>query len=310
MWGEHQIGHLSADDYVKKARRWASALRRADPEIELVACGNDGLSEWDRIVVDGLVGYVDYHSIHIYTGSHDYWENVLAPHRAERALRICGALIERARHLQHIDREVGIAYDEWNVWYRETDGRRGFEERYTLADALAVATFLNIFVRQCRVLRMANLAQMVNVLAPMLTSREGLLLQASYHPLRLFAEHVQDIALDPLVACETPVHGLAGMGPLGVLDVAATRDADCRRAAITIVNRSPDKSVLAAVRTGRRIPGEVRVHVVHADSIDAVNTFAKPDVVDVRTSVLQPAGEGFELSLAPHSFACVELPIG
>ena len=65
--------------------------------IQLVACGETGLTEWDRIVVDGLAGLVDYHSIHIYTGSDDYWTNVLQPHQAERAIRTSAALIERVR---------------------------------------------------------------------------------------------------------------------------------------------------------------------------------------------------------------------
>ena len=96
-----------------------------------------------------------------------------------------GALIDRARYLQQIDHEIAVAYDEWNVWYRTDDGR--LEERYTLADALAVATYLNVFVRQCRIVRMANLAQLVNVIAPIVTSPGGLFLQSIYHPFRLMA---------------------------------------------------------------------------------------------------------------------------
>ena len=107
---------------------------------------------------------MDLHSIHLYTGSDDYWSNVLAPHFAERALAVTGALIDRARYAQRISHEIGVAYDEWNVWYRTDDGL--LEERYTLADALAVATYLNVFVRQSAVLRMANLAQLVNVHRP------------------------------------------------------------------------------------------------------------------------------------------------
>ena len=116
-----------------------------DPSICLVSCGQTGVDDWDRVVIDGLAPFVDLHSIHLYTGSSDYWSNVLAPHFAERTLRATGALIDRTRYLQRIDHEIGVAYDEWYVWYRTDDGR--LEEIYTLADALAVATYLNIFVR-------------------------------------------------------------------------------------------------------------------------------------------------------------------
>ena len=73
-----------------------------------------------------------------------------------------------------------MAYDEWNVWYRTDDGR--LEERYTLADALAVATYLNVFVRKSAIVRMANLAQLVNVIAPIVPSPGHMFRQTIYHP--------------------------------------------------------------------------------------------------------------------------------
>jgi alpha-N-arabinofuranosidase len=75
---------LSAEDYVSKAREFAKVMRWTDPNIELVGCGLSGLTDWDRVVIEGLAPFVDYHSIHIYTGSDDYWSNVLAPHQADR----------------------------------------------------------------------------------------------------------------------------------------------------------------------------------------------------------------------------------
>jgi alpha-L-arabinofuranosidase len=320
MYGEWQVGSLTADEYVREARRWVNALRRTDSAIELVSCGKSGWSDWDRTVIDGLVRHVDHHSIHIYTGSPDYWSNVLAPHQAERALRVCGALIERARHLQDVEREVGIAYDEWNVWFRERDERSGLEERYTLADALAVATYLNVFVRHCAGLRMANLAQLVNVIAPIVTGPEGLLLQSIYHPLRLCAELVREVALDPLVLCETVAHAdpagapwphrVADLGPFRVLDVAATRDAGGTALTVTVVNRSPHAAVRTEFQVGRPVAGPVAVHVVHGESPDAINTFEEPDRVSVRTHEVAAEGARFELDLPPHSFSCLDVPLG
>jgi len=322
MYGEWQIGHLTADEYVATARRWADAIRRTDAAVELVGCGRDGWSDWDRSVIDGLAAYVNYHSIHIYTGSDDYWSNVLAPHQAERALRICQALIDRARYAQRIERVTAIAYDEWNVWYRERGERSGLEERYTLADALAVATYLNIFVRGCRSVRIANLAQLVNVIAPIFTSPRGLFLQTIYHPLRLYVEHVQEVALDPLVVCGTVTytdppsarqpHRVADLGPFKLLDVAATRDADGRRVTLCVVNRSPDTAVAANIGTGRPIASSGGVvHLVEGPSPEASNSFVEPDCVGVRTQplALEGGGNAFELTFPAHSFTCVELPL-
>jgi alpha-N-arabinofuranosidase len=112
------------------------------------------MDDWDRDVIDGLAAHIDMHGIHLYTGSADYWSNVLAPHYAERALSVAGALIDRARYVQRVEHEISVACDEWNVWYRTDDGQ--LEERYTLADALAVATWLNVFVRQSWTVRTAR----------------------------------------------------------------------------------------------------------------------------------------------------------
>ena len=123
MYGEWQIGALSAEDYVRKAREFAKVMRWTDPSIELVGCGLSGLTDWDRVVIEGLAPFVDYHSIHIYTGSDDYWSNVLAPHQADRALRTTRAMIERARYERRVEHPIHVAYDEWNVWFRERAAR-------------------------------------------------------------------------------------------------------------------------------------------------------------------------------------------
>ncbi len=316
MYGEWQLGALSADEYVTEARRWAAALRRTDPSIELVSCGRDGLSEWDRVVIDGLIRHVDHHSIHLYTGSDDYWSNVLAPLQAERALRVCGALIERARYLQRVEHPVGIAYDEWNVWFRERDERSGLEERYTLSDALAVQTFLNVFVRQCRVLSMANLAQLVNVIAPIVTSSDDLFLQTIYHPLRLASTLTRDVALDAQVSCDTieyadaetgaRPHRVGDLGPFGVLDVAASRDAGGAGLTVAIVNRALDGERVS-LDLGGEPSGEVVTHRVTAEDVHARNDFAGPDRVGVRTSRAAASSGRLQLELDPHSITYVEV---
>src|SRR6267142_638350 len=228
MYGGWQIGSLGAEDYVKKARTFALVMKRTDPTIELIGCGHNGWSDWDAIVLEGLAPVVDYHSIHLYTGHPDHYANVFQSHQAERAVRICSALIEQVRLAQRIAHPIHIAFDEWNVWYRtrsHEDRVGGVEERYNLSDALAVATYLNGFIRNCRTVRIANFAQLVNAIAPIFTSPQGLFLQTIYHPLRLYAEHVQDVALDVHVEGDTialrpeqespsgRVHHVAELGP-------------------------------------------------------------------------------------------------
>jgi alpha-N-arabinofuranosidase len=233
LYGEWQVGQLSAEEYVREATRWARAIRMLDPEAKLIGCGETGWTEWDRVVIDGLAGLVDYHSVHLYTGSADYWTNVLAPYQAERAIASAGALLDRAAYLRGLAGPAAIAYDEWNVWYRTMTV--DLAERYTHADALAVATYLNIFVRNCSRVRMANLAQMVNAIAPIVATPDGAAVQPIYYPFLLHARAALDVAVDTHVdgelvppdasrfrpeASRWP-HRIADLGPFTLVDAAA-----------------------------------------------------------------------------------------
>lgn len=321
MYGAWQIGASTAEDYVNKARQFAAIMKWTDPSIELVSCGQWGWTDWDKTVIDGLAPYVRYHSVHIYTGSGDYWRNVLSPHQADRALRVCETLIERARYAQNIEHPIGIAFDEWNVWYRTRSPElrnQGLEEQYDLSDALAVATYLNIFIRHCRSVEIANFAQMVNAIAPILTSRDGLFLQTIYHPLRLYAEHAQEVALDAFVSAPTfdltaehESHDatpfdrpwkVSELGPFSMLDVSATCDANGRELCVAVVNRSPDAAQTTRIElTGRRFANDVTVYEVNGDDPTVRNSFDRPDAVGVRTSRTAVTDGCLDYTFAPHS---------
>lgn len=321
MYGDWQLGRLKAEEYVATAQRWAMALRQIDPDLVLVSCGENGWGEWDRIVIDGLVRHVDLHSIHIYTGSADHVRNVLSPHQAERSILACQAMIDRARYVQRGTRDVRVAYDEWNVWYRNHDDQ--LAEVYNLSDALAVATFLNIFVRNADAVRVANLAQLVNVIAPMVTSGDELLLQTIYHPLRLMAEHTRTVALDVLVeGCDTLdyaepelakqwPHRIADLGPFAVLDVAASRDENRGRLTVSVVNRSADAPVEATIElAGATVRGEAVVHVVTGKAPETENSFAEPENVTAVTGREAVAGASVTRTFPALSHTVIELELG
>jgi alpha-N-arabinofuranosidase len=326
MYGPWQIGNMTTEDYVKKARAFAMVMKRTDPTIELVACGHNGWSDWDRVVIDGLAAMVDYHSMHLYTGTADHYATVFQSHQAERAVRICAALIERARHAQRIAHPVHIAFDEWNVWYRtrsHEDRVAGVEERYNLTDALAIAGYLNGFIRHCRSVRIANFAQLVNAIAPIFTNRQGLFLQTIYHPLRLYAEHTREVALDIHVesaeynfpaAQEEPglgrVHHVADLGPFSLLDAVATRDAAARQLTLAVVNRDRDRSHRASIElAGGGVTGDVLAAEVNGPDVGATNSFEQPRLVAVQERVLGLAGRRFEYDFPAHSLTVLRLPV-
>jgi alpha-N-arabinofuranosidase len=322
LYGAWQLGALSAEDYVKKAREFAKVMKWTDPTIKLVSCGQTGWTDWDRIVIEGLAPYVDYHSLHLYTGSDDYYSNVFAPHQADRALRITQGMIDRVRYQQGIRHPITVAYDEWNVWYRERDPdarKKGAEERYNLADALAVATYLNVFIRHCRTVTIANLAQLVNAIAAIFTSPEGLFLQTIYHPIRLYAEHTRDVALDVHVDCETydltpeqetspRPHRVSDMGPFELLDATATRDAAAQELTLAVVNRDRDRAIPTTIQLqdATAATGVVAYEVNGADP-SVVNSFEQPEAVAVQERRLDVGGQRFEYEFPAHSVTLLRL---
>jgi alpha-N-arabinofuranosidase len=339
MYGSWQVGMMTAEEYVREATRWARAIRMLDPRAKLIACGETGLTDWDRVVIDGLAGLVDYHSIHIYTGSDDYWTNVLQPHQAERAIGTTGALLDRAAYLQGLPSTPAIAYDEWNVWYRTvpgntepgTTGQEGtgpddLAERYTFDDALAVATYLNIFVRNCARVRMANLAQMVNAIAPIVTTADGAGVQPIYYPFLLHSRAALDAAADvhvdgPVVSPALPAgasrwpHRIDDLGPFALVDAAASVSADRRRIAVTLVNRNPDEADDARlVLRDFAFDGPAAVTTLTAAGQGTAPVADPPALpglaaAHLATSTVTGRGGVLALTLPPRSFTVVEVPV-
>lgn len=320
VYGDWQIGHLSAEDYVKKAIEFAKVMRWTDPTIELVSCGNSGSSAWDRTVLEGLAKFVRYHSIHMYTGSSDYTANVYEPHFAEWELDMVRAEISRVRALQNIEHEIHVAYDEWNVWYRALGAASRLEEKYDLSDALAVATYLNVFVRQSDIVKVANLAQMVNVIAPIFTSPEGLFLQTIYHPLALLAQHTQSNALaawvdgpvatlPPVVKSRENLLTTERLGTLQVLDVAATRDDDRSLLVVSLVNRDEHNDMEVALELAAgAIAGDIERFDVVGEDVHAANDFDRPDAASVRTSTESGTGHTLTVTIPAHTHTVLQIP--
>ena len=312
MYGEWQIGALSPEAYVSRAREFAKVMKWTDPTIKLVSCGQSGWNAWDRIVLEGLAPSIDFHSIHLYTGAFEHYSNVFAPHLAERALQICTAMIEQVRYEQHIAHPIKVAYDEWNVWFRE---QPPLEEQYDLSDALAVATYLNIFIRHCGTLGMANLAQLVNVIAPIFTKPNGLFLQAIYHPFWLYANLSQEIALDVYVECEqyqlAPeteaaaaswwTNRVADLGPFNLLDVTATCDPARSQITLGVVNRDREAAHTAAVQFADGVVVALDVHEISGEHPGTRNSFEHPQAVSVQQRPLDSEGQSFDYTFPAHS---------
>jgi alpha-N-arabinofuranosidase len=224
----------------------------------------------------------------------------------EERLTAAEGLIAAMRNCACIERPIYLAVDEWNVWHRG-GGDDGLENCYTLEDALVVALQLNAFVRHARSVRMANLAQAVNVLAPIITRSDDLLLQSIFFPFELYSREAGDVVLDAYWEGDT----FQGGERTGVrtLDVSATLDLGGSRLTLFIVNRSLEATRVSVRMQEGEYGGEGRLYVVHGDGPEAVNSFENRNAVGVAEKAVTAWGDELTLELEPHSVTGLVLPI-
>ncbi len=303
--GPWQIGHKTPQEYARAFTEFGKVMKWVDPEIKLLAAATSSWREdWverGQLLLEQAGPLIDYMAIHWYVGNreNDFAAYMALSERFEERLSAYEGLIAAMRLARGIKRPIPIAVDEWNVWYR-TGQPEALEEVYNLEDALVVAMQLNAFIRHAHTVKMANLAQIVNVIAPILTRPEDLVLQTIFYPFELYSRVCGPTALDIFWEGETFAGG--EYTGLRVLDVCATLDAAQRQLVLLVVNRSQDQPMETeiALATGR-FAGPVQAFVVNGPEIKAENTFDAPDNVGTRELSLTAAGSSWRYTFEPHS---------
>jgi len=171
-----------------------------------------------------------------------------------------------------------------------------------------VAAAFNAIHRNCRTVRLANLAQLVNVIAPIAATPSGVLLKTTYYPLALYANHAGPAALD--VAVTSPKFVTRRFGEQPYLDVMGTYDEAKRRATLAVVNRRQEGEVIASVALagGRAQPGG-RGYLITGSSPDAANTFENPQAVTTQPVTLTASGDRWDYRFPPHSITWLEFDV-
>ncbi|NIM04190.1 MAG: alpha-N-arabinofuranosidase, partial [Armatimonadetes bacterium] len=303
MYGDWQVGHKTAEDYAKDARRFAQVMKATDEDIKLVLCGG-GYLHWDRIALEHCADLVDYISYHVYwgrvPGQDPYYSNLAQPYASEQYLKFLWYLIQQVKREKRVNRSLRIAVDEWNVWYR-THGTTHIEERYDLTDSLSVTIYMNMMRRNCQAIGMACLAQLVNVLGPIFTSPEGMFLQTIYHPLRLAVQKSGPIALDAFVDCGTYNADYSGVPEVPYLDVTATFDESTKRLFVSMVNLRKEESQEVDLQVeGGDIGSSGLAHVVAGESPEVTNDFENQRVT-CQEQPLSDASAKFTYTMPPMS---------
>jgi alpha-L-arabinofuranosidase len=212
MDGPWQIGHVPAEEYAIRAQQTARLMKMFDPSVELVACGSCATNlptymDWDRKVLEYCYDDIDYISLHSYVGNEadntaDFLTIGLDIDKQIEELDSACKFVQAKRKTK---KRVLLSFDEWNVWYRARTGHHVdgagkiaphlLEEVYNLEDALVVAQFMNSFVRHADSVKIATLAQIVNVIAPILTRGDEMLLQSIFYPIEMMSKRRTGLAL-------------------------------------------------------------------------------------------------------------------
>ncbi|GAA2160091.1 alpha-N-arabinofuranosidase [Pedococcus bigeumensis] len=325
--GPWQMGQKTAAEYGRLAAETAKAMRMVDDTIELVAVGssNSGMptfGAWEAEVLEHTYDLVDYISMH------DYYEPVGDDLDSFLASSVdmdgfIGAVVATADHVGarlRSRKKLRISFDEWNVWYqakfvgqRNLDwkfARELIEDEYSVVDAVVVGSLLITLLRHADRVAIACQAQLVNVIAPILTRPGGpAWRQTIFHPFALTARLAQGVALE--VSARTPGYDTPKFGLVDAVTATATWDEERQTLAVFAVNRLQDRSLPVEVDV-RRFPHLVlgETHLLADDDIHARNTAADPDrvrpqpltdasVVDGRLRFVLPPVSWTAITLVP-----------
>jgi alpha-N-arabinofuranosidase len=323
MDGSWQIGHLPADEYGRKALEAAKMMRWQDPSIETVLCGSSHARmptypDWDRTTLEIAWEHVNYHSMHYYATNRN---NDTASYLAlsadfENCVDTLTGVLRYVKAKKRSKHDVYLSWDEWNVWYKDrsndgnwTEAPHLSEEVYNLEDALVVAQWMNVFLRKSDVLKIACLAQIVNTISPITTTRDHLLKHTTYYPIMLFSRMASGNALD--VAVKAPLIETREFGDMPVLDVASSHDMETGTNAIFVVNRSQTDNVTVDICWQALTPTRVTsAHQIAGTDPKAVNSFENPECIVPCAIKVQDVHDGtVTLQLPPLSFTAIEVAI-
>ena len=298
MDGPWQMGHKTAYEYGRAANETAKMMKWVDPSIEVVACGSSHhemptYGEWEYQMLNECYDNVDYVSLHRYYGNptNDTPGFLARSMDLDAFIREVVSICDAVGGKKHAKKKLNLSFDEWNVWYHSNEQDREvwkrdkwgralplLEDVYNFEDALLAGAILITFLRNADRVKVACMAQLVNVIAPIMTRNGGgAWAQTIYWPLLHASKYGRGTALRPVVT--GPVYDCSDYEGVPTVDATATLD-DEGNVTVFALNRDmeEDAELFCDLRAfGDLKPAE---HIVlHHDDVKAVNTEDAPDTV-------------------------------
>lgn len=317
MDGKWQIGAKTMQEYARIACETAKVMKWTDPTIELVACGSSGYNmatfgEWEATVLDECYDYVDYISLHTYYGNqnNDTPEFLACSKRFGEFIEGVAAICDYIKAKKHGKKDIYLSFDEWNVWYHSNGTKiekwckapHQLEDVYNFEDALLVGSMLISLINHSDRVKMACLAQLVNVIAPILTSDTGAWRQTTFFPYRDASTLGHGTALKAVV--DSPCYESKESGSVPYLDCAVIRNEEQDKLILFAVNKDLEESLEVSVELNAFGEYEVEQQsVLNHEDLKAVNTEADPQNVQPKAVSTAKLENGkLTVELEPHSW--------
>ncbi len=312
-------GQMRVEYYADLFRRYSTFIKNfSGNRVQKIASGaNEGDYNWTEVMMSEAARQMDGLSLHFYTLPTSNWERKGSATKfgeAEwhstlaRTLRMDELIQKHSAVMDRYDPEkrVGLMVDEWGVWYDAEPGSKGILfQQNSLRDAIVAAINLNIFNRHSDRVRMANIAQMINVLQAMiLTDKEKMILTPTYHVFEMYKVH-QGATLIP-VELTAPEYRF-GQSSIPSLNASASRDTS-GRIHLSIANLDPNRSAQVSMKLTGAPAKKITGRVLTAPAINSINTFDNPDTVKpAQFTGIQIQGEQITLSLPSKSVVVLEI---
>lgn len=296
MDGPWQICSKTADEYGRLACETAKVMKWVDPEIELVACGSSGswmptFGKWESTVLEHTYDHVDYISLHSYYGNRDNdTANFLAASLdMDNFIRTVAATCDYVKAVKKSKKQINLSFDEWNVWYHSNEADKKverwsvapsqLEDVYNFEDALVVGCLLITLLKHSDRVKIACLAQLVNVIAPIMTNNNGSAwAQTIYYPFMHAAKYGRGLALQPVINCDK--YDSKNYTDVPYLEAISIYNEETGEVTIFAVNRSLEEKIDLSIDMRDFKQLSVVEHIVlENDDLKAVNSEAVQNTV-------------------------------
>lgn len=325
MDGPWQLGHKTAEEYGKLAAETAKVMKLVDDSIELVLCGSSSskmptFGAWEETVLRQAYEHVDYISLHSYYGNQDNdIQNYLAQTEdMSRFIETVVSICDQVKKEKKSDKTINLSYDEWNIWYHSNeqdqevekwmDARPILEDIYNFEDALLLGGLLITLLKHSDRVKIANLAQLVNVIAPIMTVEGGpAWKQTIYYPFMQVSQYGRGKALETFL--ESPSYSTKEFSNVSYLDSMSVYNEDAMELVVFVLNRNEE-----GMEASFDLKGFTNIEIIEATTLSGfdlkqTNTENEDKVKPRLLNNVEIDKENINTNLPGHSWNMIRLSV-